>query len=589
VIALPRHLASWATQLALFPEDIALSIGPMVSRIAALVGGWRNDYAPHGTPDGHAGIDTRGRYDRLLATEWALLEELPDEFLRRAVSGEHLFLQRAYQDLTAARQSIVLFDAGPDQLGAPRLAHLAILIVLAQRAAAHDASLQWGTFQDRDKRLADGVTKSSVRDLLHARCEQPVVADDVRAWMACDQLRSASELWFVGGECITLAAREHQASALSVSELLDPGASSRIRVTAASPLQADARDAVLDVPPGPAAVRILRDPFDTHVAGRQTTSHAIAPNSNILFSPDGRKLYVRGVGGEAIAVQIPNSSRATVGRPWAFAAPAGHAILAVGQSRSKRRVVVLTQQENELTVHVLSKRGGLANQVWRCTAVNYQLPQPTDGMPLRPLGFFDPGLCFIDHSGNLVELDGGKFWLRDEAACGASRAAQDAFVYVRSGQWVPQVMLARANRSREIEISQLEVPLRPMDSARYYFGAYGLAKLAACGEGDSPCLVFRDKEQTEIQVPRTHTIIGMIERGPNRPEPFVIAIDAARTRIDAFGRTGQETLLTTTTAISFAAASDAEPVIGFITRAGELGVYSCRAGAMVLQIAGGRT
>jgi hypothetical protein len=147
VIALPRHLASWVTQLALFPEDIALSIGPMVSRIAALVGGWRHDYAPHGTPDGHAGIDTRGLYDRLLATEWALLEELPDEFLRRAVSGEHLFLQRAYQDLTAARQSIVLFDAGPDQLGAPRLAHLAILIVLAQRAAAHDASLQWGTFR----------------------------------------------------------------------------------------------------------------------------------------------------------------------------------------------------------------------------------------------------------------------------------------------------------------------------------------------------------------------------------------------------------------------------------------------------------
>ena len=121
-----------------------------------LVGGWRHDHAPHGTPDGHAGIDTRGLYDRLLATEWALLEELPDEFLRRAVSGEHLFLQQAYQDLAAARQSIVLFDAGPDQLGAPRLAHLAILIVLAQRAAAHDASLQWGTFQDRDNHLADG-------------------------------------------------------------------------------------------------------------------------------------------------------------------------------------------------------------------------------------------------------------------------------------------------------------------------------------------------------------------------------------------------------------------------------------------------
>ena len=408
MIALPRHLASWAAQLALFPEDIALSIGPMVSRIAALVGGWRHDYAPHGTPDGHAGIDTRGLYDRLLATEWALLEELPDEFLRRAVSGEHLFLQRAYQDLAAARQSIVLFDAGPDQLGAPRLAHLAILIALAQRAAAHDASLQWGTFQDRDNHLADGVTKSNVRNLLRARCTQPVAADDIGAWMACDQLRSASEIWFIGGERITCAAREHQASALSVSEVLEPGAPSRIRVTVASPTQAGVREAILDVPPGPAAARTLRDPFDTHVAGRQTTSHAIAPNSNILFSSDGRKLYVRGVNGGIIAFQIPNSPRAEVGRPWTFAAPAGHTILAVGQSRSKRRAVVLSQQENELTVHLLSKRGRLANQVWCCTAVNHQLPPPTDGMTLRPLGFFDPGLCFIDHSGNLVELDDRK-------------------------------------------------------------------------------------------------------------------------------------------------------------------------------------
>jgi hypothetical protein len=589
VTALPRHLASWATQLALFPEDIALSLGPMVSRIAALVGGWRQDYAPHGTPDGHAGIDTRGLYDRLLATEWALLEELPDEFLRRAVSGEHLFLQRAYQDLAAARQSIVLFDAGPDQLGAPRLVHLAILIVLAQRAAAHDASLQWGTFQDRDKRLVDGVTKTNVRHLLVARCEQSVAADDIREWVACDALQSASETWFIGGERIAFAAREHGASALTVSEMLDPGTPPRIRVTVASPQQAGAREAILDVPSGQAAVQTLRDPFDIHVAGRQTTSYAIAPNSNMLFSPDGRKLYVRGVGGEVIAVQIPNSPRATVGRPWAFAAPAGHAILAVGQSWSKRRVVVLAQQENELTVHVLSKRGGLANEVWRCSAVNYQLPQPTDGMALRPLGFFDPGLCFIDHSGNLVELDEGKFWLRDEAACSASRAGHNAFVYVRSGQWVPQLMVARANRSREIEISQLEAPLRPMDAARYYFGSYGLAKLVACGGGESPCLVVRGTQQTEIQVPRTHSVIGMIERGSDASEPFVIAIDAGRTRIDAFGRSGQETLLTTTTAISFAAASDAEPVIGFITRSGELGVYSCRAGAMVLQIAGGRT
>lgn len=585
MIALPRQLAPWATHLALFPEEIALSIGPMVSRLATLVGGWPHDYASHGTPDGHEDIGRRGPYERLLGTEWALLEELPDEFLRRAISGEHLFLQQAYQDLAAARQSVVLFDAGPDQLGAPRLAHLAVLIVLAQRAAARNASVQWGIFQDRDRNLLQDVTEANVRHLLRARCNQPVTIDDVRAWLACDASKSASECWFVGGGEIAAQARAHGAWALIASELLEPDALARIRVVAASPQHAGARVAVLDVPPAAAAVRILRDPFGTQVTARQMTPLAIAPGSNILFSVDGRRLFVRGGADKVIVVQIPNSPRAQVGRPWMFTAPPGHTILAVGQSRSKRRVVVLSQQENELTVHVLSKRGRVAHQVWRYSAKDYRLPEPTADIALRPLAFFDPRLCFIDHRGNLVELNDGTFALMAEAACGTSRIARDGFVYVQTANPGPRVMMARVNRLGEIELSQLH-ELKHADGMRYHFGAYGAADLIARAQEGSPCLVFRRTEQVEIPVPHTHTVIGVIVRGSNRLEPFVVAIDATRTRIEAFGRTGKETLLTIAIGISFAAASDADPVIGFITHSGELGVYSCRAGATVVQIAG---
>ena len=91
MIALPRRLAHWGAQLSLFPEDIALVLGPMVARISALMGGACFDQAPAGLPDGFHGISARGSYDRLLASEWLLSDELPDEFLRRAVSGEHLF------------------------------------------------------------------------------------------------------------------------------------------------------------------------------------------------------------------------------------------------------------------------------------------------------------------------------------------------------------------------------------------------------------------------------------------------------------------------------------------------------------------
>jgi hypothetical protein len=265
----------------------------------------------------------------------------------------------------------------------------------------------------------------------------------------------------------------------------------------------------------------------------------------------------------------------------------GHKIIAVGQSGSSRNAIVLTQHQNELTVFLLSKKGRTANRIWRYAALHYQLPAPPDEMPLRPLGYLGARLCYIDHAGNLVELHDGKFWLLETPAAAASRITADAFVYVkiRTGA---EMMIARADHSAGIATSSMNVPLRRMDGARYFFGAYGLGKFVAWGADGSPCVVTRGTEQVEIAVPRSCTVIGMVERGPGRDEPFVVAIDASRTQIDAFGRSERETLLTVPGSISFAAASDAEAVIGYITHAGELGVYSCRHSATLVQIAGDR-
>ena len=48
----------------------------------------------------------------------------------------------------ANRLIIVLFDAGPLQLGAARLVHLALLILLARRAQEAGAELRWGILQN---------------------------------------------------------------------------------------------------------------------------------------------------------------------------------------------------------------------------------------------------------------------------------------------------------------------------------------------------------------------------------------------------------------------------------------------------------
>jgi hypothetical protein len=85
-------------------------------------------------------------------------------------------------------------------------------------------------------------------------------------------------------------------------------------------------------------------------------------------------------------------------------------------------------------------------------------------------------------------------------------------------------------------------------------------------------------------------IIGMVdlyavERGHSVVKPFAVAIDANRTGIELLRPGECRQLLTTTAPITFAAASDAAPAIAFITRSGELGVYSCDAKAMVLRVA----
>jgi hypothetical protein len=99
-------------------------------------------------PDGLDDLRRRGSYERLLPTEWLLAAELPDEFLRRAASGEHLFFASRPRAERQRRRLLALFDAGPGQLGTPRLAHLALWILLARRAALAGVGLEWGLLQE---------------------------------------------------------------------------------------------------------------------------------------------------------------------------------------------------------------------------------------------------------------------------------------------------------------------------------------------------------------------------------------------------------------------------------------------------------
>ena len=121
--ALPPALRPWASQLSLFPLDLALHLGPYVARLSAALGSLRpRGETDGGEPQGYDGITRRGTFDRLLVSEWLWALEAPDELVRRAAFGELSFLKPAFHQPRGARRTVALLDAGPDQLGAPRIA-----------------------------------------------------------------------------------------------------------------------------------------------------------------------------------------------------------------------------------------------------------------------------------------------------------------------------------------------------------------------------------------------------------------------------------------------------------------------------------
>ncbi|UFH50809.1 hypothetical protein [Pseudomonas sp. KNUC1026] len=197
---LPKSLQPWREWLHWFSPGQLPLLADLLGRINPLLGPLRG-LQQGGTPeaDGLGDLQRRGPYERLLASEWLLAEELPDEFLRRAVVGEHLFLAPQYRAHQANRWIVVLFDAGPLQWGAPRLVHLALLILLARRAREAGAELRWGILQSAPQ-LHEFQAPWQLKLLLEARTYQPVTEAHWQAWHAwlADNTYDSGERWVVG-------------------------------------------------------------------------------------------------------------------------------------------------------------------------------------------------------------------------------------------------------------------------------------------------------------------------------------------------------------------------------------------------------
>ncbi len=353
---LPRSLAPWSRYLGIFPRETSLAIGPLVQRIALAIGPMRSlSISGAGDPDGFDDLARRGSYERLLASEWLLADEVPEEFARRAAMGEHVFLSIARREPSGSRVSMALFDAGPNQIGSPRIAHLAALIVLARRAEAAGARFSWGVLQKPEMSSLSSVSESEVLLLMAARYSKEATDQDIRAWRSrCEGWKDLDDLWLIGGARVAALPSSNGLSVLIVRDVVEPEA--RQLSIIARHVTREPRNVVLDLPKDPDCVRLIRDPFAVSFAVPRQAVGAFAPQSNLLFDAGGTKLFSRGSSGRIISFPIPNSPRAGTGNPKLVRGMEGRWVAAVG--RVGRTTALLTRLE-QLTRVAFAGRGSL--------------------------------------------------------------------------------------------------------------------------------------------------------------------------------------------------------------------------------------
>jgi hypothetical protein len=409
VIRLPAALHAWAPWLSLFAEPLALELGPWVARLAPALGSLRRvSLQRPGEPDGYRGLSRRGPYERLVAGEWALAEVVPEEFLRRAAHGEHLFLELASAEPAGALRSVALFDAGPSQLGAPRIVHLATLIALAQRAEGARASFAWGVLQQRS--LFETVTPENVRLLLQARTAQEATAGDLDFWQTqLGPLAESDDRWVVGPTRL----RGQVASGFCPSfvEVRDPYDPERLFVLAVVRHRAEpAKEIELGLPDPASCAQLLRDPFRVAGAVLALGSTRLDRESNLMFSASQKRLLTRlgsQNGSDVIGYAVPNSQRDRAGRPKMFFEPDGAPVTAAGWYR--RRLVTVASTAEALLVYGLGSQEGLARPLLRLDRAH--LPDfvaAGSGQPLQPCVVRPssgvPEAFFLDAAGHLIRV-----------------------------------------------------------------------------------------------------------------------------------------------------------------------------------------
>ncbi len=580
VNALPLALQPWQTWLQLFETDIAVALGELLLRLDPLMGrGQVQVPAVSAAHDGLGGIERRGSYECLLLSEWGLAEVAPDEFLRRAAAGEHLFLApRAVERQTDA-VVVGVFDAGPLQWGAPRLVQLAMWILLARRARAQRARFLWG-MAHLPGVLSEAQDTSALLDLLHART--PLMVDDSQgqAWTAhLQQTHGKGERWWCGGQPATVLACTHQA-------LTRSGIDRQLQVRVGR--RGSERALQLPVPATAAAVRLLCGEFRGAAVQQRVVAHdahRFSRQQRPVFSLDGQRVAVPLLGTpRACQVNVPDGNRGqrrrkllryhewSTGMQMLSGLMVGKEFCGVLASQQQLRFWKLpglpTQERRRPAGAVMTMRPGLPQ--WMPGALVYVTRK---GAETREL-------LLLDHGGHLLGWTAkeGPRQIADQVLA-LQQVSVERALYARFEAGMLEIGVVSADGAKNTHW-QLPLPQRPkavwlakhemrrdgvLVAAQFQEGSRSVCRMVVFGAGGPP-------EQREVSLWQGWRPQGLVAgEGGQQPDRLLV-LRADRRALLAVGTDGPEMLYTSATDIGCVSTSVDGTRVALVDLAGNLKV-----------------
>jgi hypothetical protein len=598
-LALPRALEPWRPLLSLLPVDVALALSPAVLRLAAALGPMLvRARSGDGEPDGFDGLARRGSYERLLLSEWLLAEEAPLEFVRRAAVGEHAFLEILRRDPARSLATMAVFEAGPDQLGAPRLAQLAALLVLARRASAAGAVFHWGFLHVPGDPARPCQTAADVTALVDGRTRATHRPDDLGAWRRRARAEGVEELWFVGSPGAASQASREGGSALAIEQIVHP-TKRAVEVTITRPSRPSA-SVVVDLPEERLCARALRDPFDVAQPEFGVVPAPKRPVSNLVFSSNGRKLFARAQGGGVVSIGVPNSPRAGASQPKLYVPRSRKQVVAAGWHQ--RNAIVATAEGDRLELTTVKGRSWLG--------IDQSAPLPAGSFVSEPDRI--TSIVFLRYGPKLVPLvpdaAGTLFELGDFFEAPIEVVARDLKAIAARGDRV--VLVARGHELDDMGLRPRPAAAGPRPDLLPAGSGFAMAVMSAHYAEKPPQIVPLDGDGTfeaffgwpghhflhnpllavqqrgrawslhaatgvlELFPDEGATVVGVTFDAGEAGGPSLVLLDRDRRRLSLVGRKTSRALLPSADPIVHVAASHAGPEIAYLTTTGRLVVLS---------------